>query len=196
MGATVRPGGRLTAGRCEPRPTTGEVVGAGLSHVRAPVTDPLRGAPDGRLAIMTARRLVVAAAIVDDLDRPARLLAARRSRPEHLKGRWEFPGGKVDPGETPVEALHRELMEELGVRVELGAELPGPDDGGWIITDRHVLRLWLTVVTDGEPRPLVEHDDLRWLDRSSLLDVDWLDGDVRIVEALDAVLQDRVDTSR
>jgi len=145
---------------------------------------------------MTARRLVVAAAIVDDLDSPARLLAARRSRPEHLVGRWEFPGGKVDPGETPVEGLHRELMEELGVRVELGDELPGPDDGGWIITDRHVLRLWLAVVVDGVPRPLVEHDDLRWLDRSSLLGVDWLDGDVRIVEALDAVLQDRVDTSR
>ncbi|MFD6136208.1 (deoxy)nucleoside triphosphate pyrophosphohydrolase [Isoptericola sp. NPDC056618] len=145
---------------------------------------------------MTARRLVVAAAIVDDLDHPARLLAARRSRPEHLVGRWEFPGGKVDPGETPVEALHRELMEELGVRAELGHELPGPDDGGWIITDRHVLRLWLAVVTDGDPRPLVEHDDLRWLDRSTLLDVDWLDGDVRIVEALDAVLHDRVDTTR
>lgn len=145
---------------------------------------------------MTARRLVVAAAIVDDLDRPARLLAARRSRPEHLVGRWEFPGGKVDPGETPVEGLHRELMEELGVRVELGEELPGPDDGAWIITDRHVLRLWLAVVSDGEPRPLVEHDDLRWLDRSTLLDVDWLDGDVRIVEALDAVLHDKVDTPR
>ncbi|MFE5335259.1 (deoxy)nucleoside triphosphate pyrophosphohydrolase [Isoptericola sp. NPDC056573] len=145
---------------------------------------------------MTARRLVVAAAIVDDLDRPARLLAARRSRPEHLVGRWEFPGGKVDPGETPVEALHRELMEELGVRVQLGDELPGPDDGAWIITDRHVLRLWLAAVTDGDPRPLVEHDDLRWLDRTSLLDVDWLDGDVRIVEQLDAVLHDRVDTSR
>ncbi|MFI2104573.1 (deoxy)nucleoside triphosphate pyrophosphohydrolase [Isoptericola sp. NPDC019693] len=146
---------------------------------------------------MTARRLVVAAAIVDDLDRPGRLLAARRSRPEHLVGRWEFPGGKVDPGETPVQALHRELREELGVRVELGDELPGPDDdGGWIITDRHVLRLWLAVVVDGEPRPLVEHDDLRWLGRDHLHSVDWLDGDVRIVEALERVLVDPVDATR
>ncbi|MCK9794264.1 (deoxy)nucleoside triphosphate pyrophosphohydrolase [Isoptericola sp. 4D.3] len=138
---------------------------------------------------MTARRLVVAAAIVDDLDRPARLLAARRSRPAHLAGRWEFPGGKVDPGEAPVEALHRELREELGVRVELGDELPGPDDGGWIITDRHVLRLWFATVTEGVPEPLVEHDDLRWLGRDGLLDVDWLDGDVRIVEELQDVLE-------
>jgi 8-oxo-dGTP diphosphatase len=138
---------------------------------------------------MTARRLVVAAAIVDDLDRPARLLAARRSRPAHLAGRWEFPGGKVDPGEAPVEALHRELREELGVRVELGDELPGPDDGGWIITDRHVLRLWFATVTEGVQEPLVEHDDLRWLGRDGLLDVDWLDGDVRIVEELQDVLE-------
>ncbi|MFE6968183.1 NUDIX domain-containing protein [Isoptericola sp. NPDC057653] len=144
---------------------------------------------------MTARRLVVAAAIVDDLDRPAHLLAARRSRPAHLVGRWEFPGGKVDPGETPVEALHRELQEELGVSVELGDEVSGPDDGGWVITDRHLLRLWLAVVTDGDPAPLVEHDELRWLGHDDLLDVDWLDGDVRIVHELAGSLE-RADVNR
>ena len=129
--------------------------------------------------------LVVAAAIVDDLSRPTTLLAARRSRPEHLAGRWEFPGGKVDPGETPVDALHRELIEELGVRVDLGDEMVGPDDGAWKITDRHVMRLWFARVVDGEPRPLVEHDELSWLMPSTFFDVPWLDGDVRIVEALE-----------
>ncbi|AEG42877.1 (deoxy)nucleoside triphosphate pyrophosphohydrolase [Isoptericola variabilis] len=133
---------------------------------------------------MTDRRLVVAAAIVDDLDRPAWLLAARRSRPAALAGRWEFPGGKVDPGEGPVEALHRELVEELGVEVELGAELVGPDDGAWVITDRHVMRLWYVRVVAGEPRPLVEHDELRWLPVGESPDLDWLEGDVRIVDAL------------
>lgn len=137
---------------------------------------------------MTAmgRKLVVAAALVDDLGAPTALLAARRSRPVELAGMWEFPGGKVDPGETPVEALHRELDEELGVTVELGAEVAGPDDGGWIITDRHVMRLWLARVTAGEPEPLVEHDELRWLRRGELMDVPWLTGDVRIVEHLQA----------
>ncbi|MBD7980249.1 MULTISPECIES: (deoxy)nucleoside triphosphate pyrophosphohydrolase [Oerskovia] len=133
---------------------------------------------------MTLRRLVVAAAVVDDLATPRLLLAARRSRPIELAGRWEFPGGKVDPGETPVEGLHRELREELGVQVELGAELLGPDDGGWNITDRHVMRLWLARVVAGEPEPLVEHDALRWLPAGEWESVDWLDGDVRIVEAL------------
>ncbi|KRC39973.1 MULTISPECIES: (deoxy)nucleoside triphosphate pyrophosphohydrolase [Oerskovia] len=133
---------------------------------------------------MTLRRLVVAAAVVDDLATPRLLLAARRSRPVELAGRWEFPGGKVDPGETPVDGLHRELREELGVQVELGAELLGPDDGGWNITDRHVMRLWLARIVDGEPEPLVEHDALRWLPAGEWGSVDWLDGDVRIVEAL------------
>ncbi|MET4226115.1 NUDIX domain-containing protein [Oerskovia enterophila] len=133
---------------------------------------------------MTLRRLVVAAAVVDDLAAPRLLLAARRSRPVELAGRWEFPGGKVDPGETPVDGLHRELREELGVRVELGAELLGPDDGGWNITDRHVMRLWLARIVEGQPEPLVEHDALRWLPAGEWGSVDWLDGDVRIVEAL------------
>lgn len=137
---------------------------------------------------MSSRRLVVAAALVDDLDAPRRLLAARRSRPVELAGRWEFPGGKVDPGETPEEALHRELREELGVRAELGTELVGPDDGGWFITDRHVMRLWLARLVDGEPAPLVEHDALRWLEAGEWHDVPWLDGDVRIVEELAATV--------
>ncbi len=133
---------------------------------------------------MTPPVLVVAVAIVDDLDRPARLLAARRSRPAHLAGRWEFPGGKVDPGESPQDAVHREVREELGVRVRLGAELVAPTAGGWPITDRHVLRLWSAVLLEGEPAPLVEHDAVRWLDRPDWHAVHWLDGDVAIVEAL------------
>jgi 8-oxo-dGTP diphosphatase len=133
---------------------------------------------------MTLRRLVVAAAIVDDLDQPTRLLAARRSRPAEIAGRWEFPGGKVDAGETPVEALHRELEEELGVAVELGEELTGPDDGAWIITDRHVMRIWFARVVAGDPRPLAEHDRLRWVPVNGWRELDWLDGDVRIVDAL------------
>ncbi|MBD8080057.1 NUDIX domain-containing protein [Cellulosimicrobium arenosum] len=133
---------------------------------------------------MTSRRLVVAAAIVDDLTGPRRLLSARRSRPLHLAGRWEFPGGKVDPGETPTQALHRELHEELGVVAELGDEIVGPDDGAWIITDRHVMRLWLARVVEGEPQPLVEHDELAWLPVGDWFSVPWLDADVRIVEEL------------
>lgn len=131
---------------------------------------------------MNTRKLVVAAAIVDDLERPTTLLVARRSRPQEIAGRWEFPGGKAEPAETPEEALHRELREELGVQVRLGSEITGPDDGGWIITDRHVMRLWFAVLTDGEPQPLIEHDLLEWTAFEDARGYDWLDGDVRIIE--------------
>jgi len=131
------------------------------------------------------RRLVVAAAIVDDLARPTRLLAARRSRPAALAGRWEFPGGKLDDADpSPLAALHRELREELGVEVEVGTEVTGPDDGAWILTDAYTMRLWWARLVSGTPAPLVEHDELRWLPVARWGDVPWLDSDVRIVEHL------------
>ncbi len=130
------------------------------------------------------RTLVVAGAVVDHLDVPTMLLAARRAKPVSLAGRWEFPGGKVEPGEEPRDALHRELAEELGVAVTLGREHVGPDDGAWILSEKYVMRLWLATVASGEPAPLVEHDELRWLGQGQWLSVPWLDADVRIVEAL------------
>ena len=131
-----------------------------------------------------ARTLVVAGAVVDRLEAPTRLLAARRARPISLAGRWEFPGGKVEQDEEPVDALRRELREELGVDVVLGAEHVGPDDGAWILSDKYLMRLWFATVASGEPAPLVEHDELRWLPSGQWLSVPWLDADVRIVESL------------
>lgn len=132
--------------------------------------------------------LVVAAAIVDDLDAPRELLAARRTVPARLAGRFEFPGGKVDPGETPEEALHREIREELGVRVALGPEVVGPEDGVWRLSEAYVMRLWLAEVVDGIPQPLVEHDQLRWLPPGQWRSVPWLDADVPIVDAVAGIV--------
>lgn len=66
---------------------------------------------------------VVGAAVVDSLEAPTRMLVAQRSEPQTVAGMWEFPGGKVEPGESCEQALVRELKEELGVQARLGAEV-------------------------------------------------------------------------
>jgi 8-oxo-dGTP diphosphatase len=129
--------------------------------------------------------LVVGAAIVDDLLAPTSLLSARRTEPPRLAGGWELPGGKVEPGEDPVLALHRELAEELGVAVELVAELRGPDPfGSWPLPPGHRMRVWLARIVTGEPAPIEDHDEVRWLGPGQWLDVAWLPADVPIVQAL------------
>ena len=131
-----------------------------------------------------ALREVVGAALVDDLERPTRLLAARRTEPSALAGGWEFPGGKVDPGEGHVEALHRELREELGVEVALGALVEGPLGGDWPLGNDYVIRVWLAKVVAGTPSPLEDHDELRWLAHDELYAVPWLPADLPIVRAV------------
>ncbi|KAD3515434.1 NUDIX domain-containing protein [Arthrobacter yangruifuii] len=129
---------------------------------------------------------VVGAAILDSLDRPSKLLAARRSAPVALAGLWEFPGGKVEPGEECTQALHRELAEELGIRTALGVEVTGPLAQGWPLNDSAAMRVWLAEVTGGTPEPLEDHNELRWVDltETALMELPWIPADLPIVTAL------------
>lgn len=126
--------------------------------------------------------LVVAAAIIH----AGRVLAARRAWPPALAGLWEFPGGKVESGETEVQALIRECQEEIGVTIrplELLGEVPNPDG-------RSSVRLWSAVLVDpgtGMPSAL-EHLELRWLDADTLDSVDWLPGNRRFERAVRPLL--------
>ena len=133
-------------------------------------------------AVETQRQIVVGAAIIDG----DRVLAAQRSEPPSLAGLWEFPGGKVDAGETDEAALARECREELGVDVMLGARI-GRD---WPIGEHGVLRVWLASIAAGE-LTAHEHAELRWLTIDELDDVPWIPADRVVVERLAGMLRDR-----
>lgn len=123
--------------------------------------------------------VVVGAAIMRD----GRLLAAQRAEPASMAGGWEFPGGKVDPGETDEQALVRECAEELGVRVVLGDRI----GGDWPLSETALMRVWTAHLVEGDPLPL-EHLALRWLGPDELYDVEWLPGDLPVVERLEALM--------
>jgi 8-oxo-dGTP diphosphatase len=114
------------------------------------------------------RQVVVGAAIVRD----GRVLAARRTAPASAAGRLEFPGGKVEAGETHAESLVREVDEELGVRITVDRWLTGAEPIG----EQYLLRVALAAADGGEPVP-TEHDAVRWLAGDELADVDWLEPD-------------------
>jgi len=120
--------------------------------------------------------VVVAAAI----ERDGRYLAARRTKPDWAAGRWEFPGGKVEPGESDTDALAREIREELGVEISVGERVPGE----WPLHDDLVLHLYVATLMDGEPQPLDHHDELRWVTPGEFGDVEWLESDVDAVTIL------------
>lgn len=117
---------------------------------------------------------VVGGAVVRD----GRVLACRRTQPAHLAGLWEFPGGKVEAGESDEQALVRELDEELGVRATVGARI-GPD---LALGDTAVMRVYLVAV-EGEP-VAHEHDAMRWLSADELDDVPWIPADVPVLSVL------------
>ncbi|MFN2478348.1 MAG: (deoxy)nucleoside triphosphate pyrophosphohydrolase [Pseudonocardiaceae bacterium] len=126
--------------------------------------------------------VVVAAALV----RAGRVLAQQRAYPPELAGRWELPGGRVEPEEDAREALVRECREELGVEVvpgeRLGSDVALP--GGYVL---RVHVAWLAQPT-ATPVPR-EHAALRWVDVTDLAELDWLDADRAIVSDLAVLLR-------
>lgn len=140
---------------------------------------------------------MVAAVIVDSLRQPTRLLAAMRSYPQSLEGLYELPGGKVDRGEDPLDALKRELWEELSLSVHIGHPVPCPGadtsqtaiDPGfnpWPILSGRVMWVWLA-----EPRnpseaitPGDSHSSLKWVTPDKALALPWIPTNQAIVSAV------------
>lgn len=125
--------------------------------------------------------LVVAAAILDDLTNPTKVLGAERSYPEQWRGFFEFPGGKTEVGETPEQALRRELREELSAEIIVGEKLPQvwPAHGGF---EMHVYLC--TLAPDVLPQVGQAHLSLQWAELSQPDALRWLPADYPILEAI------------
>ena len=125
--------------------------------------------------------IIVGAAIIAD----GRLLGCERAEPPEAAGKWEFPGGKVEPGESDLDALVRECEEELGVVIAVNDRIGGdvPLAHGWAM-----LRVWLAEIVSGEPQA-IEHASLRWLTPDEFDSVPWLPADAPIVAEVAKLLR-------
>jgi 8-oxo-dGTP diphosphatase len=121
--------------------------------------------------------VLVTAAII---EQDGRIFIAKRRPGKHMGGKWEFPGGKIEPGETPEESLARELREELAVDAQVGEFLCRCSyDGDGVSLELLVYRARIS----GAPR-LLEHQEMRWVRPEDLLSYDLADSDRRVVENL------------
>lgn len=119
----------------------------------------------------------VVAAVIKDNDK---IFATQRGHGA-FKGGWEFPGGKIEEGETPQEALKREIMEELDTEIEVGELI---DTIEYDYPEFHLSMgcYWCSVVIGD--LVLKEHEDARWLRKDELMDVEWLPADVGLIGKL------------
>lgn len=113
------------------------------------------------------------------IERQGRLLVAKRAPGQTMAGLWEFPGGKIQDGETREDAIVREIREELGCEVRPIRSLPAHmhDYADLTVT----LVPYLCDVIDGEPRAL-EHAQVRWASKDELIGLEWTAADVPILE--------------
>lgn len=126
---------------------------------------------------MSLKRVKVVAAII---VRDAMVLATERGYGE-WEGWWEFPGGKVEPGETPEQALEREIREELDAAIEVGDQLCTVE---YDYPTFHLsMRCYVCSLVDGH-LALLEHEDARWLTLAHLDEVRWLPADVQVIDAI------------
>ncbi|MGO2533708.1 (deoxy)nucleoside triphosphate pyrophosphohydrolase [Arthrobacter rhombi] len=120
---------------------------------------------------------VVGAAVVSD----GTVLCAKRGAGGSLAGCWEFPGGKIEPGESPRQALQREIEEELLCRVDVGEEIASTtcEYSFGVVT----LTTFYCALLDGTPQ-LTEHAEVRWVSPADMGELEWAPADVPAVQKI------------
>ena len=123
---------------------------------------------------------VVAAIICNDMERKNKIFATARGYGD-LKGGWEFPGGKVEPGETPQQALKREIMEELSTEIKVGEFI---DTIEYDYPTFHLSMdcFWAEVITG--QLELKEAEAAKWLTKDQLESVAWLPADITLIDKI------------
>ena len=123
---------------------------------------------------------VVAAVICDSFENTTKVFATARGYGD-FKGKWEFPGGKVEENETPQNALKREILEELNVEIFVGdlIEIIEYDYPTFHLS----MGCFWCVITNGDIT-LLEAEDAKWLTKETLYSVDWLPADISLVKTI------------
>ena len=124
------------------------------------------------------KQIEVVAAIIHDVE--GRIFATQRGYGD-WKDWWEFPGGKIEPGETAEQALHREIWEELETSITIGELLHTIE---WDYPKFHLtMHCFLCTLESGE-LILKEHEAARWLAPNELDSVQWLPADIQVIEMI------------
>ena len=123
---------------------------------------------------------VVAAIICNDMERKNKIFATARGYGD-LKGGWEFPGGKVEPDETPQQALKREIMEELSTEIKIG-ELIDTIEFDYPTFHLSMDCFWAEVITG--QLELKEAEAAKWLTKDQLESVAWLPADITLIDKI------------
>jgi len=124
----------------------------------------------------------VVAAVIKTIDEKGNIqfFVTQRGYGE-FKDKWEFPGGKIEDGETAEEALKREILEELDMKISVGDRITTVE---YDYPTFHLsMDCFICEIEEGTPI-LKEHEAARWLDKSSLTSVEWLPADIEIVQIL------------